>query len=215
MLLECLYKFFLDATNYNVVYTIILISFMVSVMCLPLYLRADKISEEEQEIRKKLEPRVKSIKKNFKGDERQFLLQTYYRQNNYHPIMALRSSFSLLLQIPFFIAAFYFFSHMNFSFVDVFGTFINFSKPDQLLWIGYFDINILPVLMTLINLYAGYIYAKDKSIKANLNLYVISFVFLILLYNQPSGLVFYWTFNNIFSLLKNILLKPNYILSSE
>ena len=207
MLLEILYKFFFDAANYNPVYTIILISFMISVFCLPLYLRADAISEEEAQIKKKLHPRVDSIKKNFKGDERQFILQTYYRQNNYHPAMALRSSFSLLLQIPFFLAAYYFFSRQNLGIVNLFGFFFNFNEPDRLLCVGNFEINILPVIMTAVNIEAGIIYAKNKSFKDNLNLYIISFVFLVLLYNQPSGMVFYWLFNNIFSLIKNILLK--------
>lgn len=207
MLIELLYRFFMDALNYNQVYTIILISLMVSVFCLPLYLRADAISEEEAQIKKKLQPRVDSIKRNFKGDERQFILQTYYRQNNYHPAMALRSSFSLLLQIPFFIAAYYFFSHQNLENVNIFEIYLNFNEPDGLLSIGNFKINILPVIMTAINIEAGIIYAKSKSFRDNLNLYIISLVFLVLLYNQPSGLVFYWLFNNIFSLIKNILLK--------
>ena len=207
MLIELLYRFFIEALNYNQVYTIVLISLMVSILCLPLYLRADAISEEEAEFKKKLQPRVDSIKKNFKGDERQFILQTYYRQNNYHPAMALRSSFSLLLQIPFFIAAYYFFSHQNLDNVHIFEIYLNFNEPDGLLSVGNFKINTLPVIMTAINIEAGIIYAKSKSFKDNLNLYIISLVFLVLLYNQPSGLVFYWLFNNIFSLIKNILLK--------
>lgn len=207
MLLELLYKFFFDATTYKIIPTIFLLSFMISVFCLPLYLRADAISEEEALIRKKLEPRVKSIKKNFKGDERQLLLQTYYKQNNYHPIMALRSSFSLLLQIPFFFAAYCFFRHLDLANFNVFGIIENLSLPDASIHIGNFAINALPILMTLVNIFAGYIYAKNKSFKENLNLYIISLVFLVLLYNQPSGLVLYWLFNNVFSLLKNIFLK--------
>jgi hypothetical protein len=35
-------------------------------------------------------------------------------------------------------------------------------------------------------------------------------IFLALLYNSPSGLVLYWTLNNIFSLVKNILVKAKY-----
>jgi hypothetical protein len=35
-------------------------------------------------------------------------------------------------------------------------------------------------------------------------------IFLVLLYNSPSGLVLYWTLNNIFSLLKNILVKTKH-----
>ena len=59
--------------------------------------------------------------------------------------------------------------------------------------------------MTIINLISGLIYANNK--KEKINITVIAFVFLILLYNSPSALVIYWIFNNIFSLIKNIILK--------
>ncbi|MDR2632087.1 MAG: hypothetical protein LBC51_00485 [Treponema sp.] len=35
-------------------------------------------------------------------------------------------------------------------------------------------------------------------------------IFLVLLYNSPSGLVLYWTLNNVFSLFKNIYYKTGY-----
>ena len=41
-------------------------------------------------------------------------------------------------------------------------------------------------------------------------------LFLVLLYDSPSGLVFYWTLNNLFSLVKNIFYKlknPKLVLS--
>ena len=41
------------------------------------------------------------------------LLSTYYRQNYYHPVYALRSTFGLLIQIPFFIAAYSYLSHLE------------------------------------------------------------------------------------------------------
>lgn len=208
LLLELLFKFLFDASNYHIIPTIIMMSFFVSVLCLPLYLRAEAISDEEAQVKKKLENKVNIIKKNFRGDERQLLLQTYYKQNRYHPIMALRSSFSLLLQIPFFIAAYAFFTHIDLSNMNVGGFILNnLAKPDATISIGNITINGLPILMTLVNIIAGYIYAKNKSFKENLNIYIISLVFLVILYNQPSGLVFYWLFNNIFSLIKNILLK--------
>ena len=107
-LFDNIYKF-----NQNIIFTIFLISFIVCLICLPLQLKAQKIQKEEEKIQKKLSKRINSIKKNFKGDERFFLLQTYYRQNNYNPIMALRTSLNLLLQIPIFISAYIFFSNLE------------------------------------------------------------------------------------------------------
>jgi len=114
--------------------------------------------------------------------------------------MALRSTLSLLIQIPFFIAAYHFLSSLE-SLKGASFLFINdLGSPDALL-----SFNVLPVIMTVINLISGYIYAKDYDLKEKLQLFGMSAIFLILLYNSPSALVLYWTFNNIFSLIKNII----------
>lgn len=200
-LFDCIYDF-----NQNIVLTVFLISFIVSLFCLPLYIKADKLSKEETEVQKKLSKKVNDIKRNFKGDERLLLLQTYYRQNNYHPIMSLRLSLSLLLQIPIFIAAYTFFSQLSIDNMQC--LFISdLSKPDGMVKIFNFSINILPILMTAINVIAGLVYAK--SLKENKALIAMSLVFLILLYNSPSILTLYWLFNNVFSLIKNIILKTH------
>jgi len=64
--------------------------------------------------------------------------------------------------------------------------------------------------MTVINLVSGTIYTKGLSIKEKVQLFGMALIFLVLLYNSPSGLVFYWTINNLFSLIKNIYLKISY-----
>lgn len=176
-----------------------------------MYNRAELYQREEREIQKKLEPKVKSIKKNFKGDEQFMLLSTYYRQNNYHPIMALRSSLSLLIQIPFFIAAYTFFSQPQIYGTMSIGIIKNLSLPDGLLNVFGLTINVLPILMTLINVISAEIYAKGIPVKERIQMHALALVFLILLYNSPSGLVIYWTFNNCFSLVKNIGLRSKNI----
>ena len=57
--------------------------------------------------------------------------------------------------------------------------------------------------MTLINWVSGYIYSKNLLLRQKIQVYGISLVFLVLLYNSPSGLVLYWIMNNLFSLCKN------------
>ncbi len=207
MLFEFLFENIIVQTNNNICLTILLMSFIVSLLCLPLYLRADALQQEETDIQKKLSKKTKIIKDNYKGDERIFLLQTLYRQNNYHPIMGLRLSLSLLLQIPIFIAAYTFFCHLNMLHGMDFGLVENLSKPDGILRFHNLSINVLPILMTVVNIQAGYIYADSKSFKDNKVLIIISLVFLVLLYNSPAALVLYWLFNNVFSLFKNILLR--------
>ena len=210
-IIEFIYKNVCVLSSYYAILCIFAVSFFVNLICLPMYNRAELYQREEREIQKKLEPKVKSIKKNFKGDEQFMLLSTYYRQNNYHPIMALRSSLSLLIQIPFFIAAYTFFSQPEIYGSMSIGVIENLSVPDGLLNVFGLTINVLPILMTLINVISAEIYAKGIPVKERIQMHALAFVFLILLYNSPSGLVIYWTFNNCFSLIKNIGLRSKNI----
>jgi hypothetical protein len=61
--------------------------------------------------------------------------------------------------------------------------------------------------MTFINVISGAVYTRGFKLKDKLQVFGIAAVFLVLLYNSPAGLVLYWTCNNIFSLIKNILHK--------
>ena len=85
--------------------SIIVLSLAMNVLVLPLYKRADAIQIEARDTENKLKDVVSHIKKTFSGDERMMILQTYYRQNNYNPLSVLSGSVSLLLEIPFFMAA--------------------------------------------------------------------------------------------------------------
>ncbi|MCR5649968.1 MAG: membrane protein insertase YidC [Lachnospiraceae bacterium] len=191
----------------NAGYAIIFVSIAVQLLALPMYKRADEIQEQDRLKQKELSRWIGHIKKTFKGDEQLMVLSEYYRQNDYQPWYSLRGMLPLLLQIPFFIAAYHFLSNCetlngaSFYFLRDMGT------PDALLNAGGISVNVLPVLMTVINLVSGIIYTKGLPLKDKLQLFITAGVFLILLYNSPSGLVFYWTLNNVFSLMKNVFMK--------
>ena len=188
------------------VLSIIVLSITVGILSLPLYAKADKLHKDASGEEKKLKLWKERIKKNFKGDEQVMMLQAYYRENHYHPIMMLRSSVSLLLQIPFFIAAYRMLSSSAAIRGTSFGPIADLGLPDGLIHIGAVSINLLPILMTLINIFSGTIYSRDMDRKSKIQLYVTALIFLVLLYDSPSGLVFYWTLNNVFSLLKNVVM---------
>ncbi|QQO09796.1 YidC/Oxa1 family membrane protein insertase [Breznakiella homolactica] len=187
--------------------SIIGVSAAVTLFCLPLYVVAERWQQTERDTQNKLKPTINRIKAVFKGDEQYMILSAYYRQNHYHPMMALRSSFGLLIQIPFFMAAFSFLSNneavQGFSFFFI----RDLGMPDRMLSIGGFTVNVLPIAMTVINCIAGAIYTKGFPAKEKIQIYGMALVFLVLLYNSPAGLVLYWTMNNVFSLIKNIFYK--------
>jgi len=183
------------------------VSLAVTFLCLPLYIVAEKWQKIERALMLNLKPKIDKIKSVFSGDERYMILSTYYRQNHYHPLYALRNSFGILIQIPFFIAAYTFLSHLETLKGSSFAFIKNLAAPDGLLVIntnGGIRINILPLLMTFINCISGAIYSKNLYTKDKVQIYATAAIFLVLLYNSPSGLVLYWTMNNVFSLIKNI-----------
>ena len=65
---------------------IIAVSLIVNFLVLPLYRKADSVQENERDKQKQMERWVRHIRKTFKGDERFMMLQTYYREQDYHPL---------------------------------------------------------------------------------------------------------------------------------
>ena len=185
--------------------SIIFLSLAMNFLVLPLYRRADKMQEEARDVEARLQAGVSHIKKTFTGNERMMMLQTYYRQNDYSPTNALRGSVSLLLEIPFFMAAYQFLSHLQLLQGVAFGPIANLGAPDRLLTIAGISVNLLPILMTAINIISSAIYLRGFPLKTKIQLYVLAAFFLVFLYKSPAGLVFYWTLNNVFSLCKNIV----------
>ena len=190
----------------SALFSIVVLSLAINLLVLPLYKKADALQQEENETAKRLKPRIDQIKEAFTGDERFMILQAFYRQNNYKPYYVLRGSLSLLLQIPFFMAAYNFLSGLSVlkgvPFLPL--GIVDLSAPDGILKLGGTAVNLLPVAMTLINIVSGMIYTRGQPLKSKIQLYGMALVFLVLLYNSPAGLVIYWTLNNLFSLGKNI-----------
>ena len=192
---------------HNLAFSLFGVSLAVSLFSLPLYMMAERWQIIERNTVKSFKSYIGKIKSVFHGDEQFMILSAFYRQNHYHPIYALRSTLGLVIQIPFFIAAYNYLSNLEilrgvgFKFIKDLG------MPDSLFQINSITINILPIAMTLINCIAGAIYTKGLSTRDKIQVYGIAFIFLILLYNTPSCLVIYWTLNNIFSLVKNIFYR--------
>lgn len=89
------------------------VSVVVTLGSLPLYHMAEKWQERERAVQQKLKPKVDEFKSVFKGSTLNAYLSTLYLQNRYHPIFAVRTSFGLLIQIPFFFAAYHLLSNYS------------------------------------------------------------------------------------------------------
>ena len=185
-------------------FAIVGLSAIVTLLVLPLYNMADAWQDEEREKQRNMKSKLDDIKAAFHGDERHMITNTYYRQQHYHPLMQLRSVIGVAIQVPFFIAAYHYLSHLTVLNGVSFLFLKDLSEPDGLFKIGNFSVNIMPILMTVINLVSAAVYGKKLTGKEIGQLVFMALVFLVLLYTSPSGLLLYWTMNNIFSLIKNI-----------
>ena len=181
------------------------VSMLVNLLTLPIYNAADTRQLEERELQKRMAGGVAHIKAAFSGDERFLMLSEYYRQNRYSPVYALRGALSILVQVPFFMAAYNFLSNCPELAGVGLGPIKDLRGPDALLGAFGMRLNLLPVLMTAINLVSGAIYTRAAPAREKIQVYGLALLFLVLLYGSPSGLVFYWTLNNLFSLAKNFV----------
>lgn len=188
--------------------SILILSIVVNTVLLPLYYLAEKWQNKERSLQRAMAPRLTEIKKNYKGEEKYNKTVELYKDFHYHPIKSLRTSFGFMIQVPFFIAAYTLLSHnpllegVSFLFLG------NLGSPDGVICLGTLSLNLMPILMTMFNLVSSFVYAKSFTLGEKLKLGFIALLFLVLLYKSPAGLVLYWTLNNIYSLIKNLIHNP-------
>ena len=206
LLFEVIFSF-VNERIHNPGISIIFLSLSINILILPLYMRADVMQKKAREKEQALRDGIAHIKKSFSGDEKMMILQTYYRQNNYSPFSVLQSSVSLLLQIPFFMAAVQVLSNMPGLEGVSLGPISNLGAPDALIKIGGISLNLLPILMTAINFVSSALFSRGSGLMEKIQLYGLAVFFLVFLYDYPSALVFYWLLNNVFSLVKTIFYK--------
>ena len=189
--------------NYGV--SVVLLSVVVNIFLLPLYYLAEQWKLQEKSIKKQMEWELSSIRKYSKRRERYFYTREVYRRFGYNPISAVKVSFGFLIQIPFFFSAYLLLSHFPGWEGTGFLGLHDLSKPDGLVQGSGISVNLLPIVMTVINLASAYVYTARMDLSEKIQLWFLAFIFLAVLYNSPAGLLLYWTVNNVFSLLKNMV----------
>ena len=91
-------------------------------------------------------------------------------------------------------------------------------QPDQLLPILDERFNLLPFLMSVLNLWAAALYGSKLNRNERRQIYWLALGFFVLLYNAPSALLLYWNCNNLFSVCKNWLgqkFAPNILRAAQ
>ncbi|SBV97097.1 putative 60Kd inner membrane protein [uncultured delta proteobacterium] len=200
--LELAYKYlyiFLSELTGNYGTALIGLSIVSSILFIPLKHMAKAMQAREAALQKVMAPQLEAIKRESKGRERQDRIRGLYRRYAYNPLMAMRSSVGILLQVPFLCAAYY----MIGSFEPIrglaWGVIPDLGRPDGLLY----GINALPLVMTACNLGALFS-ASGFTRRDKLQGVAVAALFLVLLYAAPSALLVYWTGNNALMLVGGV-----------
>lgn len=178
---------------------LILFSVLLNLALAPLYRQMEQRSAATRAIRQRVAGEVARMKRHFKGRERYFYIRAVYRNYRYHPISELLGSADLLIQIVVFFTVFHFLSDLDAVAGRTFGPIADLGRPDGLLG----GMNLLPLLMTAINAASVYYYVEEPG--KRLQAWALAALFLVMLYRSPAALVIYWTANNSFSLVRNLL----------
>ncbi|MGL5255171.1 MAG: membrane protein insertase YidC [Brevinema sp.] len=185
---------------------LIIIALLVKLVLLPLSIKA-AISMKKMRL---LQPKINKLQEKYGNDQALLQQKTMelYKQEKANP---LGGCLPLLLQMPIF---FILFRILNRS-VELRGAeFLwvkDLTQPDSLFMIGSFSFNLLPIIMSALQVLTTYLQqGRQKSTDAETDMqrqmkmqgYMMPVLFLFLFWGMPSGLVLYWTAQNVFSIIE-------------
>lgn len=188
---------------------IIVLALIIKLVLSPLSIKA-AVSIKRSNL---LQPKLKNIQAKYKDDQKTLneKIAELYKKEGVNP---LGGCLPLILQIPVFFALYKVLS----SSVDLKGaSFLwikDLTQPDMLFAMAIpllpAHFNLLPVIMTIVQL----IQMRLQSLKnaANpqqnaMNTYLLPVIFLFLFWGMPSGLVLYWTVQNLYAILEQELIN--------
>jgi YidC/Oxa1 family membrane protein insertase len=195
-LLHLLYKLI---PNYGI--AIIILSAATKLLFYPL----TQSSLRSMKVMHRLQPEVNQLRERYKDDPAKMnqAMMSLYKENKVNP---LGGCLPMVLQIPVFIALYnvLFFS-VELRAAPFFGYIQDLSAPDVFWRYGAFGLHLMPVAMTL----SSYMLQSQTPVdpRQKATMYLMPLIMLVFMYSFPSGVVIYWTVNNLLSALQQYLVN--------
>ncbi len=198
---------FLDKLTHNYGWAILLLTLLIKIVFAPLTMISSKSMKKMQA----LAPRQKAIQEKYKNDPQrtQKEIMELYKRNKVNPISG---CLPMLIQFPILIAMFRLLPEA----IELHGMpFIfwikDLSAPDHFMmlpmklpFLGEW-LNILPILMVLSQVgYQRLMPQPAAQPEQKLIMNIMPFFFGFICWAFPSGLVLYWIFQNVFSMLQQL-----------
>jgi YidC/Oxa1 family membrane protein insertase len=189
--------------NYGI--AIILISVLTKLVFYPLSRSSLRNMREMQ----RLQPALKELQTKYKNVPEKLNKETMalFREHRVNP---LGGCLPMLVQMPVFVALYGVLSSAvqlrNASFIL---WITDLSSPDTIGNIGGVAIHLLPLVMTATSLVQAKMTPTDP--RQAMTTYMMPVMMLFLFYSLPSGLVLYWTVNNVMTIIQQHAMKLNLV----
>ncbi|HNR88005.1 MAG TPA: membrane protein insertase YidC [Spirochaetota bacterium] len=190
-LLWCLMKINILFGNFG--WSLVVFSIVTKLIFLPLTMKSTESMKKMQD----LNPKIQEIREKFKDkpDVVNKKIMEMYKKEKVNP---LSGCLPLLLQMPFFFALY----SALINSVDLWqAPFVlwitDLSLPDTVYAISGFNINILPIFMTATTYLQQRMTTTEGTSQQQKMMMFMPLIFIVIFWNMPSGLVLYWTMQNV------------------
>jgi YidC/Oxa1 family membrane protein insertase len=207
--------FYKITPNYGV--AIILLTLFIKILFFPLTKKGSEATLRMQA----LAPKIKEIQEKYKNNpqKQQVEMSNFYKQEGYNP---LSGCLPMLLQIPIFIAMYNLFNnHFDLRGAAFIPGWIpdlsvpeyiwNFPEGFKLPLLRWTALRALPFIYVASQLIYGKVTQtpgqQQSAGQMKMMLYVMPIAFFFILYDVPSGLLIYWIFSNILTLVQQVIIN--------
>jgi YidC/Oxa1 family membrane protein insertase len=186
--------------NYGVV--IILVSVLIKLIFYPL----SRSSLRSMQAMKKVQPELEALKKKYKGDAKK-MNQAQMELFRKHKVNPMGGCLPILVQMPIFFALYnVLVESVELRRAPFVGWINDLSAPDTLFHLGTFPVHLLPLIMAVTQLAQPTMGAASDP-RQQMMKYVMPIFLLVIFYGLPSGLVLYWTVNNVMTALQQYMMN--------
>ncbi len=205
-----------ESKIHNWGWSIILLVLVIKTLLYPLSHWAIKNQAVTMAEQAKIRPYLDKINEKYKDDpsKKSQEMMKLYREHNINPFGAMRGCFPMLLQMPIFFALYILLDQavelrgQSFLWVH------DLSAPDRLFALPFSipfmgnAFNVLPILMAVTQYFTSRLMSTNISDPMQRQMmYMMPVLFFFITYSMPSGLMLYWTVQNIWQIGHTVLTK--------
>lgn len=185
-------------------WSIVIMTFLIKLLFWPLTAKASR----SQKRMSKIQGPMAELKEKYKDNPQKMQQETLklFKQHQVNPVAG---CLPILIQMPIFLGLFYMLRTASELRHEPFLWVSDLSRPDTIMEIGGFPLNLLPLIMAgTMFLQMSMMPVSPTADPAQQKIFkFLPFLFLLFLYNFSSGLVLYWTVQNILTIVQQKIIN--------